>query len=149
MTFWRRRPGLARRRRLAEGAGLPEHVAPPERFTPTDVDEQGHRRQIEELAAGLVHSVDEATPHAMDNLINAWADTWISTADAEHSEFGIRSALALGRTEAHTALTKILWLEDVSRLVEVGVAVEAALTHLTEETEAALPEGAREADRDE
>ena len=125
MTFWRR-PGFARRRRLVRGAGLTDPPPAPTAFTPPPVDVDAYRARIEHHADSLVDALDEATGHALDTLVNLWADQWVAALDAEHEVYLPKVGEAAGEAEARVALTRGLWMHDVSRLGEIGVAVEKA-----------------------
>ncbi|ANZ38296.1 hypothetical protein BBK82_21740 [Lentzea guizhouensis] len=74
-------------------------------FTPSAVDEAAARAEVERLAEGLRHSVDEAVGHPLDNLINAWSDKWVADAEAEHATYLARVEAPLGA--ANTRLNEL------------------------------------------
>lgn len=125
-----RRPGRNRTTRYLRGAGLAEPPPPQAVFAAPALDVEDFGKQVDSLADSLAASVDEATPNVLDNLINSQADRWIYETDAAYASHLARSRLPEGEVAARVGLTRDLWMTDLGRLAEIGLAVESALTQL-------------------
>lgn len=133
MKFWQRRPGLRRRRMLARGAGIADAAPVITAFVPPEIDVDGYRAQIEKDADSLTDSVDDVTGHVLHGRINAWADQQIASLVAEYSTHLAQFKTVEGEAEARATLSRQLWMEELTRLVETGIAVEATLAYLIDE----------------
>lgn len=132
MTFWRRQPGRRQRARLLRGAD-PTHDVATLAFVPPEIDLDSYRARVEGFADSLTESVDDVTGHALHGLINAWADQWIATMNARYSTYLAESELVDGEADAQVASSRQLWMHELARFAETGMAVEATLTYLIDE----------------
>jgi hypothetical protein len=126
MTFWRRRPGDGRSGSVDDAPALPT-------FVPPEIDVASYRARVESFADSLNESVDDVTGHALHGLINAWADQWIASMNARYSAYLAQSEIVDGDTAARVASSRQLWMHELARFAETGMAVEATLTYLIDD----------------
>jgi hypothetical protein len=133
-----RRPGRTRTIRHLRGAGLSEPPAL-RPFVAPELDAEEFRNQIDHLADSLASSVDEATPHVLDNLINSRADRWRYETDVAYAAYRAGARLPQGEVAARLELTRDLWVCDLGRLAEIGLAVSTALSQLMHSDDEEFP----------
>lgn len=102
-----------------------------EPFAPAAVNDEAARRKIDELVSGLAPgAVDEATGHSLDNMINAWADQWVTDVCAQHAWYVARASLRQELSDAAARQVNDLAVHDRTILAHTVLAVESALLRL-------------------
>lgn len=102
-----------------------------EPFAPAAVNDEAARRKIDELVSGLAPgAVDEATGHSLDNMINAWADQWVTDVCAQHAWYVARASLRQDLSDAAARQVNDLAAHDRTVLAHTVLAVESALLRL-------------------
>ena len=134
MAWWRRRGNgramVAGARRRRWGASPPE-VA---RFAPAAVDETDARQRIEAFIGGLTpESLDEATGHSLDNLVNSWAEKWVADVLVQYATYHSGANYRAG--EALAALDKQARLRTSRErdFALMDLALEAAVLRMARE----------------
>ncbi|MBB5083311.1 hypothetical protein [Nonomuraea endophytica] len=129
--WWLRRRDL----RITGLGGMPfqeAHAPPPPRnsFRPTPVDRAGHLVLTQSYAERLAPGTDELTAGSLDNLINAWHETWQHQAAAEYAGFQVESVVRLNAIEP--ALAQYEKTDDYlqRRLADARTAVDSARERL-------------------
>ncbi|HUZ37905.1 MAG TPA: hypothetical protein VMV17_16410 [Streptosporangiaceae bacterium] len=134
--------GRHRRRLAALGGRLldPAKVGTPgahpfttevEPFAPTQVDETAARAEIDSAVAGLMPGgVDEATGRPLDNMINAWADQWVSDVKAQHAQYAAITGANQKIAEATLDQVNVQAGHDRSVLSHKVLALESALLRI-------------------
>lgn len=122
MSWWQSR------RRWRRGHPVTTEVEP---FVPTQVDEAAARAEIDSAVAGLMPgAVDEATGRPLDNMINAWADQWVSDIRAQHARYvavtGPQQKIAVATLDKANLLAG----RDRSVLSHKVLALESALLRM-------------------
>ncbi|MGO9081153.1 MAG: hypothetical protein ACLQDY_19290 [Streptosporangiaceae bacterium] len=128
-----RRPRLRRRERRVELLGGYPQTGPdaqPESFQP--VLDEGAR--IQQILGGVStlgpESVDEATGHPLDNLINAQGDSWARKLNQQYLAYLPIAQNRLGQAHAIVKQYEQLHEQDLVRLHSAEIAVETALQAL-------------------
>ncbi|MGH4025099.1 MAG: hypothetical protein ACRDRV_11020 [Pseudonocardiaceae bacterium] len=104
--------------------------APP--FRPRPIDKENAQQEVERIASGLLpHGVDEATGHAVDNLVNAWAVDWAIAVKRQHLEYAARADGRVERAAAKRIRPLRRHEHNQQALVEAATARQAALAELT------------------
>ncbi|MFI6295893.1 hypothetical protein ACIBEJ_30140 [Nonomuraea sp. NPDC050790] len=129
--WWLRRRDL----RITGLGGVPfqeAHAPPPARnsFRPTPVDRAGHLVLTRSYADQLAPGSDELTGGVLDNLINAWHETWQYQAAAEYAGFQVESVVRLNKVEP--VLAQYERSDDYlqRRLADARTAVDSARDRL-------------------
>ena len=131
---WARALRLRRRdKRVERLGGYPgqDPKVQVERFTP----ELSRTQRLEQILGGVstlgAESVDEATGHPLDNLVNADGVDWRHRLQQQYFAYLASAQHILARAEAIVAQYQRLHAEDQSRLQNAERAVETALLTLT------------------
>ena len=140
---WLRRPWLRRREKRVELLGGYPQTGPDaqtESFQPI-LDETARIQQIlGEVATLGPESVDEATGHPLDNLINAQGDTWARKLNQQYLAYLPMARNRQGQAHAIVEQYEQLHEQDLLRLHTAEIAVETALQALGgREPEPAMP----------
>jgi hypothetical protein len=125
---------------------LSEWLTLPRPFRPRPIDKRDAHRRIEEIARGLLPgAVDEATGHAADNLVNAWAVSWASAVTQQYFAYLTLADLRVERAAARRVRPQLRHEQDRRHLDELATGRAAALARLTgRPTEpAGVPTGVR------
>jgi hypothetical protein len=141
---WHRRD-----RRIARLGGHPYGDGPPpvERFAP-DLEEAARVKLVQGYAGLLTpEGVDEGTPHALDNLINALIDVWISEMRMRYAEFLSKAAFRRGQANGVIEQYRTLHEHDLHRLQRMDMALESAMYRLCGDGPATALEGDDDDDR--
>lgn len=95
-------------------------------FTPSPVDAASYRTEIERRAGALTpDAVDEATGHALDRLIDSWADQWDAAVVREYARYRLDQDLELAELRARHAAAEVLHRDLTERATDVDLAVQA------------------------
>jgi hypothetical protein len=95
-------------------------------FTPSPVDTAAHRDEIERRAGALTpDGVDEATGHALDRLIDSWADQWDATVVREYARYRLDQDLELAELRSRAAEAEVLHHDLTERAADLDLAVRS------------------------
>jgi hypothetical protein len=130
---WLRRPWLRRREKRVELLGGYPQTGPDAEaasFRPV-LDEAGRIQRILDGVSTLgPESVDEATGHPLDNLINAEGDSWARKLNQQYLAYLPMAQRRLGQAHAIEEQYEQLHEQDLQRLHTAEIALETALQAL-------------------
>jgi hypothetical protein len=130
---WLRRPWLRRREKRVELLGGYPQTGPDAQaacFQP-ELDEAGRIQRVLGSVSTLgPESVDEATGHPLDNLVNAEGDAWARKLNQQYLVYLPVAQDRLGQAHAIVEQYQQLHAQDLLRLHTAEIAVETALQAL-------------------
>jgi hypothetical protein len=110
---------------------LSEWLTLPRPFRPRPINKRDAHRRINKIARALLPgAVDEATGHAADNLVNAWAVGWASAVNQQYFEYATLADLRVERAAARRVRPQLRHEQDQRYLDELATGRAAALAGL-------------------
>src|SRR4051794_8446710 len=97
-------------------------------FVPGPFTDESFARELDAMVRRLApDSVDEGTPHVLDNFINAWADVQVAQVLRERADYEDDLVVRLVAAAAESARHAILNERDQMDLHHMRIALDAAV----------------------